>query len=232
LAVACAGIALLPLLRGVPTSPPPTRDDAAAVVVTFNLHAGFDERGGWAFDRMIRSLKEQGPDVAALQEVSRGWVVNGSADLYELAREQLGLTGAYGPSVTTDWGNAVFVRGTIVAASMSPLPPPDLALTRSVLVGAREGDGYPRRIVATHLHHRTADDAIRELQARAITASFPASREAVLLADFRAARTASQCFSILRGAGWSDAGGARNSRAARRPSPPCGRPAHRHDLRR
>lgn len=238
-AAACVAIALLPLLRGVPTSRPsprdeggvpasrPSRDEGVAVVVTFNLHAAFDERGGWAFDRMMRELGAQRPDVAALQEVSRGWVVNGSADLYELARERLGLTGAYGPSVTTDWGNAVFVRGEIARVSTSPLPPRDLALTRAVTVVERAPEGgYPLRVVATHLHYRTGDDAIRDLQARAI-ATVSASPDAVLLGDFNA-QPESECFAILRAAGWIDAAGTPES-AARAPTFPAAQPVRRID---
>ena len=228
-AAACMALALLPLVRGVPKSPPPPmRGDGTAVVVSFNLHAGFDERGGWAFDRMIRSLREQGPDVAALQEVSRGWVINGCADLYELSREKLGLTATYGPTVTTDWGSAVFVRGTIARAATSPLPPPDLNLSRALTVVERgEADVFPRRILATHLHHRTEDDVIRDLQARAIADSYPVSADAVLLGDFNA-QPRSRCFSILRDAGWSDAAGTPEEASAAATFP-AARPVRRID---
>lgn len=206
-ALAGLALALLPLARGVPTRPASATDPDVAVVVTFNLHAGFDERGGWAFDRMMRYLAAVHPDVVALQEVSRGWVINGCADLYELAREQLGLTGTPAPTVTTDWGNAVFVRGPVARVQGLRLPPPELRLSRGVVALERPADARePQRIVATHLHHRAPDDAIRDVQAQAIAASFPASADAVLLADFNAQPT-STCFAILRAAGWTDAAG-------------------------
>lgn len=207
LPIVAAVLALLPLARGVPRSAPPAKDPAATVVVSFNFHAGFDEQGGWAFDRMLRELKAARPDVAALQEASRGWVVNGCADLYELTRESLGMHGVHGPTVGTDWGSAVFTREPIGPARTTRLPPPSLRLSRGITAVERgEPGASPRLILATHLHHREAEPALRELQARAIADAFPASPDAVLLGDFNALPDA-ETMRILHEAGWIDAAG-------------------------
>jgi endonuclease/exonuclease/phosphatase family metal-dependent hydrolase len=200
-------LVLLPAARGLPAADPPPRDKDATVVISFNVHAGFDELGGWAFDRMLTELRAAGPDVAALQEVSRGWVVNGCADLYELARESLGMHGVHGPSVLTDWGSAVFTREGIGPARTTPLPPPNLTLSRAVTTVERAIPGAsPRRIHATHLHHREADPSIREAQARALVEMLSVTGDAVLLGDFNALPE-SEAMRILRGAGWEDAAG-------------------------
>lgn len=202
--VALAAVAL-PLARGTPRAAAPPADPDDPVVVTFNLHAGFDERGGWAFDRMMDELRAARPDVVALQEVSRGWLINGGADLFELSRERLGLHGVPGPGVRNDWGSAVFSRRAILASETAPLPPAmnlSRAATRAELAPGRG----PRVVVATHLHHREGDDAVREQQAAALTARFPASPEAVLLGDFNALPE-SGTFAVLRAAGWADAAG-------------------------
>ncbi len=202
--VALAAVAL-PVARGTPRAPAPPADPVDPVVITFNLHAGFDERGGWAFDRMMDGLRAARPDVVALQEVSRGWLINGAADLFELSRERLGLHGVPGPTVRNDWGSAVFSRRTILSAETAPLPPP-MNLSRAVTRAELEPGRGPRVVVATHLHHREGDPAVREQQAAALTARFPASPDAVLLGDFNALPE-SGAFAVLRAAGWTDAAG-------------------------
>lgn len=174
--------------------------------ITFNLHAGFDERGGWSFDREMRNLRDARPDVVALQEVSRGWVINGSADLFELAREGLGLRGVPGPSVHSDWGNAVFSRTPPGASVTIPLPPRTLPIPRSVTsVDVPLDDGSALRVLATHLHHVTADSTIRDFQATFLAALPEVTGDggSLLMGDFNALPD-SRCLTILREAGWSD----------------------------
>jgi endonuclease/exonuclease/phosphatase family metal-dependent hydrolase len=225
--VAAAALVLLPLARGVPSAPVPEPDPDGTVVVSFNLHAGFDERGGWAFDRMMRELRATHPDVVALQEVSRGWVVNGGADLFELARESLGFRGVHGPTVSTDWGSAVFARAGIESARTVPLPPRDLALSRAFTIVELAAGSFPRRVVATHFHHRAEDDALRELQARVLADSVPATPDAILAGDFNA-RPESGAMALLRDAGWLDAAGPPEI-ARRAPTFPSAAPARRID---
>ncbi|MGH2571665.1 MAG: endonuclease/exonuclease/phosphatase family protein, partial [bacterium] len=182
----------------------PARDlDSGPIrVVTFNLHAGFDEAGGFALDEMLFALRREDPDVVALQEVSRGWVINGSADLYELAREVLGLEGVPGPSVVPDWGSAVFTRWPAKASRLEPLPPPDLPLPRSATLV----DLGAIRVLATHFHHRRDDDHVREEQASFVAGELVAPSDtapSILLGDFNALPE-SRCLAILADAGWRD----------------------------
>jgi endonuclease/exonuclease/phosphatase family metal-dependent hydrolase len=177
-------------------------------VITFNLHNGFDESGRFALDAMLERLAAEEPDVVALQEVSRGWLVNGSADLYELTRERLAAHGAFGPSVSTDWGNAVFSRFPPDSVRRVPLPPRDLPLTRqATVVDFPAGPhGAALQVIATHFHHIENDESIRAEHARFL-AERGAPRGAVLLGDFNALPGA-ESMAILRAAGWQDVGAA------------------------
>lgn len=229
LAAGAATLALLPLLHGVPRLAPPPPPTDLPRIVSFNLHNGFDERGAFAFDRMIASLREAEPDVVALQEVSRGWVINGSADLYELARERLGLFGAPAPSVATDWGNAVFARQPVTFVGTTPLPP-DLPLPRAVTeVRLPLADGRTLSVFATHYHHLESDPGVRAVQSRFLAGTLHPGRDAVLLGDFNA-ETASECMTILRDAGWKDAAeGPRANEAGSLDTFPAAAPARRID---
>jgi endonuclease/exonuclease/phosphatase family metal-dependent hydrolase len=203
-------VAFVPLVRMelLPAASPPEVGAAAGGIraVTLNVHAGFDERGGWSFDRQMRSLRAARPDVVALQEVSRGWVINGGADLFELARESLGLHGVPGPSVRSDWGNAVFSRTPPGARSNLPLPPRSLPIPRAVMaVDVPLDDGSALRVLATHLHHVAADSAVRDFQATFLAAlpEVTGAGGSLLLGDFNALPD-SRCLSVLRDAGWTD----------------------------
>ncbi len=179
-----------------------------ARIVTFNLHAGFDERGDFAFAAMMDSVRAQNADVVALQEVSRGWLINGCADLYEIARRRLPMASAFGASVDSDWGNGVFARAPISKSRNVPLPPRELALTRAVLEAEipLTDSSMPLRVLATHFHHRAADESIREVHARFIAAHFADPGPSVLLGDFNAT-PGSPSLRILEQAGWSDVAG-------------------------
>ncbi|NNE43938.1 MAG: hypothetical protein HKN12_07000, partial [Gemmatimonadetes bacterium] len=202
-------LALLPLARPVlfPVAPPPAPGHPVLTrIVSLNLHQGFDELGGWSFDRQMKELRESRPHIVALQEVSRGWVINGCADLFELTRESLGMPGEAGPSVRRDWGNAVFARHQLAAFENVPLPPDSLPIPRAVSVAdARLAGGTRLRVFATHLHHPDADTTVRDRQAEAIAELTipPDFRGGVLLGDFNALPD-SRCFGILHEAGWTD----------------------------
>lgn len=206
-------LALLPLLHPMPVASPdgaasrtpadPAPDPATLRVVSFNLHNGYDERGAFAFDTMMEKLKAAHPDVVLLQEVSRGWVVNGSADLLELARERLAMYAVAAPSVSRDWGNAILARAPLEPLGAVPLPPPGLPLPRSVTVATFPWNGTSVRVLATHYHHVEKDAAIRVTESRFLAERFDAHGAALLAGDFNAPPD-DECLRILRQDGWAD----------------------------
>lgn len=200
------GLVAVPLLRPVafPSTRAAVREREGFRVVSFNLHNGFDERGGWAFDEMMRHLSDEGADAIALQEVSRGWIMNGGADLYELARHTLGLEGAFGASVGGDWGNAIFAH-QLSGEAEAALPPGGVALPRAAI----SADVGPVRFVATHFHHLSGGADVRSVEATALVDfANQANEEPVVVAgDFNAV-PAEECFRILERAGWTNAGAA------------------------
>ena len=50
-------------------------------VMTYNLHQGFDVNGRHGLEEMAKVIEAEDPDIVALEEVSRGWVANGSVDM-------------------------------------------------------------------------------------------------------------------------------------------------------
>ena len=51
-------------------------------VMSYNLHQGFHTGGAMAMGELVGAIEAEAPDVVALQEVSRGWVIDGSFDMF------------------------------------------------------------------------------------------------------------------------------------------------------
>ncbi len=157
-------------------------------VMTYNLHQGFDLDGRLGPEALARTIEASGAQVVALQEVSRGWVVNGSFDLLEWLAERLGMEARFGATAGPWWGNAVLSRVPFGEVVARPLPPAGLALVRGYLdaeidaeIGA--GPGGPLRLLATHFHHPRLEGEVRELQARVLLEAWGGSPRTVVAGD-------------------------------------------------
>ncbi len=50
-------------------------------VMTYNIHNGFDQKGHLGLEALAQVIEAERPDIISLQEINRGWVVNGSTDM-------------------------------------------------------------------------------------------------------------------------------------------------------
>lgn len=80
-------------------------------ILTYNIQMGFDARGIPAPEAQARAIEKSGADLIALQEVGRGWTVNGGVDLvtwlqWRLPKYHL----IYGPMNGDLWGNVILSR--------------------------------------------------------------------------------------------------------------------------
>ena len=80
-------------------------------VMHYNIHQGFNIDGYQDLESIARVIEKNGADIVSLNEVSRGWVVNGSADLYEWLADRLDMEyKLFMPASDLVWGNAVLSR--------------------------------------------------------------------------------------------------------------------------
>ncbi|MYE06654.1 MAG: hypothetical protein F4Y04_05440 [Chloroflexi bacterium] len=180
---------LLPLYQFLtwraPESPP--ANAAPFRVATYNIHQGFDLYGMPGLERIADALESEHPHVIALQEVPRGWVVNGSVDALSWLAQRLGMHAAWGPAADRFWGNALLSRFPILDVENRPMPNNrELNLDRAFLVATIEVDGEPLQIVATHLHHVESEPEHRLPQVRALLDGVDWSRPTILLGDLNA----------------------------------------------
>ena len=101
---------------------------------------------------IARVIREQRPDVVALQEVHRGtWQARFRDQAAELGR-LTGMSAAFGPSFGVlggEFGNAILTRGTVREVEVVPLP--SFGEPRSLLRAKLEVDGRELTFMVTHL---------------------------------------------------------------------------------
>ena len=177
---------LLPLFSLATWRTPPAVESVGfpVRVMTYNLHNGFDTDGHLGMEALIRVIKSAGPDVLALQEVSRGWIINGSFDMLSWLSVRLNMPYVYGPTADPLWGNAILSRYPIIDHRGLDLPPRDLPLLRGFLWARIEvGEDDYLDIITTHFHHIGKDSEIRVGQSKTILDFWGGAGRTVFLGD-------------------------------------------------
>ena len=138
-------------------------------VMTYNLHMGWDTVGRYDPGALADVIAAQHPDIVVLNEVDRGWLLNGAHDLLPIVAGRLGMTYRFAPAADDVWGNAILSKVPVSQVGTEPLPRGGVPMARSVLwLVADIGDGQQLGVVATHLHHVEGEGAVRLPQAEEV----------------------------------------------------------------
>jgi len=177
-------------------------------VMSYNLHFGFDVAGWSDLEATARAIEATGAEVVGLQEVSRGWYVNGSTDMLAWLQRRLRMPYArFADASDPIWGNAVLSRYPIVAGQVLRLPREGVPLRRSALrVEVDLGAGRRLRVVVTHLHHLEgpAGARVRLAQVPRLLEAVAGRPATVLMGDLNAEPGSAEV-ALLRRAGLTDA---------------------------
>ena len=175
-------------------------------VVSYNLHQGFDIDGYLAIQDLADAIKEEQPDVVALQEVSRGWVINGSFDMLPWLSRELDMPYVWAPAADSVWGNAILTRYPISESRVVPMPNnASLQLDRSYAIAeVPMGDGGALTVIVTHLHNVEDEGHLRTPQVMALLDAWGGKDRTVLLGDLNAQPTDPEMI-LLQDAGMVDA---------------------------
>ena len=192
----------------VPAAPGGAGAAGAVRVLSYNLHFGFDVRGWSDLEGLARAIEATGAEVMGLQEVSRGWYVNGSTDMLGWLQRRLRMPHArFAGASDAIWGNAVLSRYPITGTEVVRLPREGVPLARNALAVELDlGAGRRLEVVVTHLHHVEGRDGTRVRLAQLprlleLAAGRPAT---VLLGDFNAEPGSAE-IALVREAGLTDA---------------------------
>jgi endonuclease/exonuclease/phosphatase family metal-dependent hydrolase len=185
--------------------PAPTPGQFPVRVMSYNLHSGFDVQGRMDLEAIAQTIESEGADVIALQEVSRGWVIDTSADMLAWLAQRLNLPYVWGPTTDALWGNAILSRYPIEQVQLHPMPNNDLIRpARGFIDATLNVGGQPLRVMATHLHHVDVDGTLRVPQVQALLAAWQQQPYTMVLGDLNA-WPASPEMQLLREAGLRDA---------------------------
>lgn len=153
-------------------------------VLCWNLHHGVGEDGKLDLARIAALIKEQQPDVVALQEVDNKCRRSGSVDQAAELAKLTGMTGVFGKAMDHDggeYGQAILSKHPIGETKIHRLPgdgEPRIGFEALVTIG-----GKPLRMVSVHLDHQ--QDQRRLKQAEALDAALEKGGLPVILAgDF------------------------------------------------
>ena len=175
-------------------------------VMAYNIHQGFDTSGRLDMEAIARVIEGEAVDIVALQEVSRGWAIDGAFDMLPWLSRRLDMPYVWGPAADSVWGNAVLSRYPIVSAETYPMPNNDrLRLDRAFTVAVVDvGGGERLTVIATHLHHPRDGGAERVPQVQALLDYWDGAEKTVLLGDLNALPDEPE-IELLRQAGLVDA---------------------------
>lgn len=193
--------AIAVLLGGIGALTAPEASDAVGTtsphgalrVATYNVQSGYGVDGRFDPDALAATLRDERVDLVVLNEVDRGWLLQGGHDVLRLVADRLGMPHtAFAPGADAVWGNAVLSRLPLDEVRTEQLPRGGAAMPRSwVSVTLQVGE---RRVglVGTQLHQVASEPAVRLAQARSVAAEVSRLRgrdlPIVLLGDLGAER--------------------------------------------
>ncbi len=172
-------------------------------VMTYNVHQGFNTDGWLDIEGQAQVILESEADVIVLQEMARGYVIDGSLDMVSWLSQRLGMTYIWGPTADPLWGNAILSRLPPDRLDLGALPPADLLVRRGYIDAEYIFGANRLRLIATHLHHRAQDSAERVQQVEALLAVWNDGSRTVILGDMNALPGSPE-MQLLNGAGLSD----------------------------
>jgi endonuclease/exonuclease/phosphatase family metal-dependent hydrolase len=173
-------------------------------VMNYNLHNGFHPYGFLDLEAIAQVIENENADVVALQEVARGWVINGSDDMLIWLSRRLDMAYISGPTADPLWGNALLSRYPIINYELLPLPGDDIPLRRGFIAAEIDlGGGDTLNAIVTHLHHPSDASALRQEQVQAILDYVQDDAQTIIMGDFNATPETPEIV-LLRDAGFLD----------------------------
>jgi len=185
---------VFPLIASLPAKNNPQiaiKKDSVRVL-DFNIHQGFNINGYLDLEGIARVIESSGADIVTLEEVSRGWVVNGSADTYEWLANRLNMKYKLFTAASDQvWGNAILSKYPLKLIDSGFLPRLEAPLRRSFLLAevnleSQGGNIENINILCTHVHHIRGEGFIREQQVQFLLDKWNGLGRTVIAGDFNA----------------------------------------------
>lgn len=202
-AVLVAAIAVVvPLATLVPfRAPAEAPEQASFRLMTYNVHQGFDAGEVPSLDALTETISREAPDVVVLQEVVRGWVIDGQHDVLSVLAERLGMQYAWQGNIGDLYGNAILTRMPMTDVRRVPYAkePAVRHQQRGALMARIAGV----LVIVTHLDEHADAGDVRQRQMRELLRAWDGASPAVIAGDLNA-EPASLEMDLLAQSGFSD----------------------------
>ena len=154
-------------------------------MMTYNIHSAYGTNGRQDVEAIAQVIEQSGADVVALQEVSRGWMLNGSTDLLTLLSRKLNMPyTVMGATADPIWGNAILSHYPIIQTGQGAVPRLDTLIGRGYLWALLDlGAGERVLLIATHLHHEEHRSEVHIPQVKTVLREWDERPQTVLLGD-------------------------------------------------
>jgi endonuclease/exonuclease/phosphatase family metal-dependent hydrolase len=173
-------------------------------VMTFNIHSAYDSQGVQDPEAIARVIESHRPDIVALQEVSRGWLLNGSTDLAAWLANRLEMQLLFQGTADPVWGNALLTRLPILESGSAALPLAGTRLPRGYLWATIDaGLPEPLIVIVTHLHHVESEHGPRLAQVPVLLDFWSERPYSILLGDLNSEPGYEEML-MIADAGWVD----------------------------
>jgi endonuclease/exonuclease/phosphatase family metal-dependent hydrolase len=174
-------------------------------VMTYNIHSAISPFGQPDAEAIARVIESSGADLAALQEISRGWLASGSTDLVSWLSRRLGMYAVFKGTADPLWGNAILSRYPFIESGHGDLPQLSSLIPRGCLwVKLDVGSSQPLFVIATHLHHFYPGEEVRMAQIETILEEWNGAPYTIFLGDLNAAPDTHE-IQTIKSAGFIDA---------------------------
>ncbi len=178
------------------TQPAPIAETAAGTfrLFSYNVHQGANDAGWIDLEGLAAAIEADNPDVAALQEVTRGQLANGSTDTASWLSRRLRMPFVFTPA-TTGYGNALLTRLPILTWDDGPLPRGDAEPRRYLRTQLDIGSAEPITVIVTHLHHISARNRIPQVER--LLEVWNSAPRTILVGDLNAAPDSTEIMMLL-----------------------------------
>ncbi|PFG33712.1 endonuclease/exonuclease/phosphatase family protein [Sanguibacter antarcticus] len=179
------------VVAAVPSSAAEAADEDPTSVrlLDWNVHYGVNAEPGVDLDAIVQVIDASGADLVTLQEVSRGWIMGGGADMAAYLADQLGMDYVYSPAADQQFGNAILWKphlGDVSDVEQTGLPFGMGPQKRSAVSATFDIDGTALRVTSVHLQHRVQNTPTRIDQLETLLAAEPVEGAYVLAGDLNA----------------------------------------------
>jgi len=184
-----AALLLVPAILWLTWKTPQPQEPADKVsfrLMDYNLHNGYDTNGHLNLEKLAQVIEEQDPDIVGLQEVSRGWLINGSADMLLWLSQRLDMPYVWGPTAGKQWGNAILSKYPVTSYANNPLPPESLLLNRGYIDAQIDLGPSVLRVINSHFHHLGDGTLIRQEHVATLIPAWGGTPRTVIMGDLNA----------------------------------------------